>query len=86
MSDLCGRCLHPLADCQAEQYGDPKLILDCRETELENTKAQLAAALLAIEEAKLMRARLRLVDGSGEATICFGAALRELEKLTGART
>jgi SOS-response transcriptional repressor LexA len=54
-----------------------------RDVELAKVRSELTAALLVIEEAVNMRTRLRAVDGSGEATIYFSAALADFNKLRG---
>lgn len=43
MADTCPRCLRPLDDCGAEEHGYAKLILECREAELEHALATVAA-------------------------------------------
>ncbi len=58
-------------------------VLECRELEISNAKAELTSALLVIEAAKDMRTRLHAVDGSGEATIYFSAALADFQRLRG---
>lgn len=69
--DLCERCGRATSVCLAAPYGDAKLVLECREAELELTQRKLAAtrAQLAYAQSLLVKCREALDLAIEETTV-----------------
>ena len=90
MSDPCPTCLRPIATkatefasgvCTKRLGKELWRSTQCFNNGIQARDARLAAALKVARCGLDVRARLREVDGSGSATVCFSAALSDLNQL-----